>query len=111
MKYVLEDFFKLVTPRITDAGTFDKNGDVWLMVSSPFDTKGEGSVIISYNGTTQIITSINITSWSKKNESEDIIIWYQNDDYAYLKDTVDIVNWNDIIDLCREYVNVGGLRG
>ena len=33
MKYVMEDFFRMVTPRIMDAGRYSENGDIWLSIS------------------------------------------------------------------------------
>ena len=45
MKYVLEDFFRMVTPRIADAGRFKISGNIWLLISSPKDTEKIASSI------------------------------------------------------------------
>ena len=118
MKYVLEDFFRMVTPRIADAGRFKKTGNVWLLISSPGDTEDiansvvtDKSVMIEYDPVSQIIANINIFVWNEEANSDTIAIYTQTNEYSHISSIVDIVDWNDIIELCREYVNTGGLRG
>ena len=118
MKYVLEDFFRMVTPRIADAGRFKISGNIWLLISSPKDTEKiassvttEQSVMIEYDPVSQIIANISISPWNEEDEHDTISIYTQTNDYNHISSVVDIVDWNDIIDFCRKYVNDGGFHG
>lgn len=118
MKYVLEDFFRMVTPRIADAGRFKISGNIWLLISSPKDTEKiassittEKSVMVEYDPISQIIANISISMWDEELTTDTIAIYTQTNDYDHISSIVDLVDWNDIIEYCREYVNTGGLRG
>ena len=114
MKYVLEDFFRMVTPRIADAGRFKTIGSAWLLISSPNDTEDVANgiptdqcVMVEYDPISQIIENISIPL-----KDRDIIsIFTQNDKHDHISSIVENVDWNDIIELCREYVNDGGFYG
>ena len=111
MKYVMEDFFRMVTPRIMDAGRYSENGDIWLSISSPEDTTGYGSVIVNYDPKSQIIGNISYSEWDKEAHDEKVYIFTQSGDYDHLAKVCDLVDWNTIVELSRSYVNKGGLRG
>ena len=118
MKYVLEDFFRMVTPRIADAGRFKITGNIWLLISSPKDTEKiassvatDQSVMIEYDPISQIIANISISTWNEDLNVDIIAMFTQTNDYSHISSVVDFYDWNDIIECCREDVNTGGLRG
>ena len=114
MKYVLEDFFRMVTPRIADAGRFKTIGSAWLLVSSPGDTEDiangiptDQCVMIEYDPISQIIENVSIPY----KDHDNVLLFTQTDEHDHISTIVDITDWNGIIECCREYVNTGGLRG
>ena len=87
MKYVLEDFFRMVTPRIADAGRFKISGNIWLLISSPKDTEKiassittEKSVMVEYDPISQIIANISISMWDEELTTDTIAIYTQTND-------------------------------
>ena len=67
--------------------------------------------MVEYDPISQIIANISISMWDEELTTDTIAIYTQTNDYDHISSIVDLVDWNDIIEYCREYVNTGGLRG